>query len=199
MAPSNAPSFFKVLVDPSAPNLPLPPDFVTMHFKNNIPYDPIIQSLNGEHVWGVKIKKVGEVYCFDHGWNNVVKDAAMGYGDFIVFWLADACTFKMLACSPNGCEKDLPPKVKVEDYDVNDDDDDPMFKTALIKSHESILNGLAPYFGCTVGRVTNTDIERKFTLNGIDYTLLIHSGPDSVHGMYVVVNELITFQISRKS
>ncbi|GJU31679.1 DNA-binding pseudobarrel domain-containing protein [Tanacetum coccineum] len=140
MAPSNAPSFFKVLVDPSAPNLPLPPDFVTMHFKNNIPNDPIIQSLNGEHAWGVKIKKVGEVYCFDHGWNNVVKDVALGYGDFIVFWLVDACTFKMLAYSPNGCEKDLPPKVKVEDDGEGlVQGDNHMFKTIINKSHEDRL------------------------------------------------------------
>ncbi|GJS77619.1 hypothetical protein Tco_0727500 [Tanacetum coccineum] len=58
MVPSKPPSFFKVLVDPSTSNLPLPPDFVTMYFKNKIPNDPIIQSLNGEHAWGLKIKKV---------------------------------------------------------------------------------------------------------------------------------------------
>ncbi|GJT64872.1 DNA-binding pseudobarrel domain-containing protein [Tanacetum coccineum] len=57
MVPSKPPSFFKVLVDPSTSNLPLPPDFVTMYFKNKIPNDPIIQSLNGEHAWGLKIKK----------------------------------------------------------------------------------------------------------------------------------------------
>ncbi|GJR37796.1 DNA-binding pseudobarrel domain-containing protein [Tanacetum coccineum] len=164
MAPSKPPSFFKVLVDPSAPNLPLPPDFVTMYFKNKIPNDPIIESLNGEHAWGVKIKKVGEVYCFDHGWNNVVKDVALGYGDFIVFWLVDECTFKMLAYSPNGCEKDLPPKVKVEDYgDGLVQDDDPMFKTIMIKSHESILRFPGKFVG--LGKIEG---EGPIMMKGLD-------------------------------
>ncbi|GJY34540.1 DNA-binding pseudobarrel domain-containing protein, partial [Tanacetum coccineum] len=111
--PPSSPRVAKDVKRKKGPAAPLPPDFVTMYFKNKIPNDPIIQSLN---------------------------DVALGYGDFIVFWLVDACTFKMLAYSPNGCEKDLPPKVKVEDYgDGLVQDDDPMFKTIMIKSHESIL------------------------------------------------------------
>ncbi|PWA41636.1 DNA-binding pseudobarrel domain-containing protein [Artemisia annua] len=91
---------------------PLPPEFVSKHLKNKIPNEPRIQSVYGGHAWGLKIKKVGEIYYFDHGWNNVVKDVSLGYGDFIVFWLVDACTFKMSVYSPNGCEKVLPPIVK---------------------------------------------------------------------------------------
>ncbi|KAL9992975.1 putative aldose 1-epimerase [Helianthus debilis subsp. tardiflorus] len=44
-------------------------------------------------------------------------------------------------------------------------------------------NRVAPYFGCIVGRVANRTKEGKFTLNGIEYTLPINNGPNSLHGM----------------
>ncbi|MFS8007009.1 putative aldose 1-epimerase [Helianthus anomalus] len=47
---------------------------------------------------------------------------------------------------------------------------------------EPYLNRVAPYFGCIVGRVANRTKEGKFTLNGIEYTLPINNGPNSLHG-----------------
>lgn len=47
---------------------------------------------------------------------------------------------------------------------------------------EPYLNGLAPYFGCIVGRVANRIKEGKFTLNGTEYSLPINNGPNSLHG-----------------
>ncbi|CAH8370265.1 unnamed protein product [Eruca vesicaria subsp. sativa] len=49
-------------------------------------------------------------------------------------------------------------------------------------SVDPYVNGLAPYFGCIVGRVANRIKEGKFSLNGVDYTLPINNGPNSLHG-----------------
>ncbi|KAJ6960606.1 hypothetical protein NC653_038587 [Populus alba x Populus x berolinensis] len=42
----------------------------------------------------------------------------------------------------------------------------------------------APYFGCIVGRVANRIKEGKFHLNGVDYSLPINNGPNSLHVYY---------------
>jgi galactose mutarotase-like enzyme len=43
--------------------------------------------------------------------------------------------------------------------------------------------GLAPYFGCIVGRVANRIKDGKFTLNGTQYSLPLNRPPNSLHGM----------------
>ncbi|KAK1425798.1 hypothetical protein QVD17_21158 [Tagetes erecta] len=128
-----APSFFKILLDPSSPHLSLPPDFITMQLKNKIPNNPIIKSANGGYCWRLKIKQIGESYCFVNGWNNVVDDINLVFGDFLFFKLVDQCTFVMSIYTPNGCEKILTPKI----YHLCGDD--PFFSTIIKKSHSNIL------------------------------------------------------------
>nr|XP_043627162.1 B3 domain-containing protein REM20-like [Erigeron canadensis] len=114
MVSRRPPSFFRMLLDPSAPYLPLPSDFVCMHLKNKMPKGPIVfQCANGCHFWRLKIEKIGENYCFTDGWSNVVQDKHLGFGDFLVIWYANRSTFKMLVYSPNGCEKIMPQKEPV--------------------------------------------------------------------------------------
>ncbi|KAF2295446.1 hypothetical protein GH714_032946 [Hevea brasiliensis] len=50
-------------------------------------------------------------------------------------------------------------------------------------SVEEYTKGNAPYFGCIVGRVANRIKEGKFSLYGIDYSLAVNNGPNSLHGM----------------
>ncbi|XP_022135333.1 aldose 1-epimerase [Momordica charantia] len=47
---------------------------------------------------------------------------------------------------------------------------------------EPYLQGLAPYFGCIVGRVANRIKDGKFKLNGQEYSLPINRPPNSLHG-----------------
>ncbi|KAM5570396.1 galactose mutarotase [Rosa sericea] len=49
-------------------------------------------------------------------------------------------------------------------------------------SVEPYLKGLAPYFGCIVGRVANRIKDGKFTLNGTDYSVSLNRPPNSLHG-----------------
>jgi len=44
------------------------------------------------------------------------------------------------------------------------------------------VKGMSPYFGCIVGRVANRIKDGKFTLNGLEYSLSINNGPNSLHG-----------------
>ncbi|KAL1202720.1 hypothetical protein V5N11_018834 [Cardamine amara subsp. amara] len=49
-------------------------------------------------------------------------------------------------------------------------------------SVDPYVKGLAPYFGCIVGRVANRIKEGKFSLNGVNYSLPINKPPNSLHG-----------------
>ncbi|XP_071707362.1 B3 domain-containing protein REM5-like [Rutidosis leptorrhynchoides] len=180
MNPCRPPSFFKMLLDPSAHHLSLPSEFVSMHLKNKIPTDPLLRSADGCHSWRLKLNKIGENYCFTHGWNNVVQDKLLGAGDLLVFWLVNQSTFKMLIYSPNGCEKIVPPKKQVEhvdvevhdvtddgsgDDDVEDGSDDPSFTTIMTITHNSKLRLPAHFVGLPgmidYGSIIVKDLEGK--------------------------------------
>ncbi|XP_071707144.1 B3 domain-containing protein REM10-like [Rutidosis leptorrhynchoides] len=145
------PSFFKMLLDPSAPHLPLPEEFVSLHMNNKIPNDRIFRCINGGCTWRVKIKQIGGVYCFADGWANVVEDRHLSFGDFVFFWLIDQTTFKMSIYSLNGCEKD-----------VNDDHINPSFSTVITK-HQSRL-GLSEEFV----RLTKMDEKKTVIVKNLD-------------------------------
>ena len=40
----------------------------------------------------------------------------------------------------------------------------------------------SPFFGCLVGRYANRIANAKFSLNGIEYSLAVNDGPNSLHG-----------------
>ncbi|KAF5806702.1 putative transcription factor B3-Domain family [Helianthus annuus] len=151
-----AASFFVILLDPSASHLRLPSAYVSKHLENKIPKGPVILFVNGGYSWRLKIKKIGDDYCFTDGWNNVVQDIQLGFGDFLCFRPLDQSTFEMTIYRPSGSEKILPPKgdhdgtggveyVVTED-DENDqvngekeDDDDPYFTPIITKTHTKVL------------------------------------------------------------
>ncbi|KAK9050985.1 hypothetical protein SSX86_027610 [Deinandra increscens subsp. villosa] len=158
-------SFYKILLDPSAHHLSLPPDYVNMHLKKKISKSPIIQSANGGHSWRLKIKKIDDSYCFTNGWSNVVEEIQLGFADFLFFQLLDQSTFKMSVYSPNGCEKILPPKIdqdyKTDDDEVNLDDKDPFFTTI-------ITNTLKLRFPAGFAELVGIDGEGTMVLKNLD-------------------------------
>ncbi|KAI3731499.1 hypothetical protein L1987_62687 [Smallanthus sonchifolius] len=122
MSRLRSPSFFKILLDASAPHLPLPPDFISRHLDHKIPKAPMIRSATGGHSWRLKIKKIGDNYCFSDGWDSVVADIKLGFGDFLVFRFDDKSSFEMMVYSPNGCEKEIPTKIGNDSGTTYDDD-----------------------------------------------------------------------------
>ncbi|KAJ0570927.1 putative transcription factor B3-Domain family [Helianthus annuus] len=139
-----AASFFVILLDPSASHLRLPSAYVSKHLENKIPKGPVILFVNGGYSWRLKIKKIGDDYCFTDGWNNVVQDIQLGFGDFLCFRPLDQSTFKMTIYSPSGSEKTLQPK---GDHDENEndevngenEDDDPYFTEIITTTHTKVL------------------------------------------------------------
>ncbi|XP_076933146.1 B3 domain-containing protein REM6-like [Bidens hawaiensis] len=123
-------SFYKILLDPSARHLSLPHEFVSKHLKNKVPHAPIIRSDNGRYSWRLNIKYIGDSYCFTNGWNLVVKESQLGFGDLLFFQLVHRTAFEMKIYSPNGCEITLPPK---------NEHDDPMFMPILTNGYRSRL------------------------------------------------------------
>ncbi|KAI3796638.1 hypothetical protein L1987_39316 [Smallanthus sonchifolius] len=154
-----APSFYKILLHPSAPHLQIPPDFVSMHLDNKIPNGPVIVFANGGYSWSMKIKRIGDGYCFADGWKNVVEDIPLDFGDFLYFELVDPSTFKMSLYSPDGCQMFVPPKVEHDgggddeedddEDDDDDDDDDPFFTLVITKTHKNLLRLPPGFVGLT--------------------------------------------------
>ncbi|KAF5754831.1 putative transcription factor B3-Domain family [Helianthus annuus] len=103
----STPSFFKVIRYPSAGYLSLPNAFVRRYF-NKIPKNPTLVTATGEHSWRMKLVKIGEDYCFAHGWDELVKDAGLCSRDVVVFWLMDSRIFRVSFLGANGCEKYVP-------------------------------------------------------------------------------------------
>ncbi|KAI3698933.1 hypothetical protein L2E82_42863 [Cichorium intybus] len=122
-----SPSFFKVVRYPSAPHLSLPIAFVR-RYLDKIPKNPTLKTATGEHSWRLTFKKIGEDYCFAHGWEKLAKDAELRIRDILVFWLIDSFTFQVSFFDEHGCDKD-PPLNNTgdgdeDDGDYDDDDDD---------------------------------------------------------------------------
>ncbi|KAI3796033.1 hypothetical protein L1987_38694 [Smallanthus sonchifolius] len=136
---------------------------MSIHLENKIPTDPVTITANGGYSWSLEIKQVGDGYCFTDGWNKVVEDIPLDFGDFLCFRLLDKSTFRMSLYGPDGCEMMLPPKTEqdedvagefedlvLEDDEKNEEDDDPFFTSVITKTHLKILR-FPPEFAESAG------------------------------------------------
>ncbi|XP_071709281.1 B3 domain-containing protein REM10-like [Rutidosis leptorrhynchoides] len=139
---ASTPEFYQILLIPSSENLlQLPPSFVTKYLGNNIPTNPIVRSANGGYVWQLKIDKIDDEHFFTNGWPDVVRDAELRFGHFVLFRLVDENTFKMFVYNPDGCEKILKPNALVYDHVMKDDHRLPteFVKLAKIEDKQTII------------------------------------------------------------
>ncbi|KAI4963231.1 hypothetical protein ZWY2020_016942 [Hordeum vulgare] len=63
---------------------------------------------------------------------------------------------------------------------------------------EPYLKGMAPYFGCIDCRVANRIKDGKFDLNGVEYSLPINNGPNSLHGGLKGFDKVVWDVVERK-
>lgn len=89
--------------------------------------DALLEIKTGKS-WSVKIEKIGERYCFCHGWPQFVKDNRLNTCDFLVFWamFEGNTKFRVSMYEPSGCEKELDlGTIKEEEIiDIEDSDSD---------------------------------------------------------------------------
>ncbi|XP_021689531.1 uncharacterized protein LOC110671389 isoform X2 [Hevea brasiliensis] len=71
----------------------------------------------------------------------------------------------------------------------------PLFPSSSLTNKK----GNAPYFGCIVGRVANRIKEGKFSLYGIDYSLAVNNGPNSLHGGNKGFDKVVWDVVEQKS
>ncbi|KAJ0935572.1 putative transcription factor B3-Domain family [Helianthus annuus] len=158
------PSFFVILLDPSALHLPLPPDVVSRHLENKIREGPVIVSANGGYWWRLKIKEINGSYCFANGWHNVVQGIKLGHGDFLYFQPLDQSTLRMSIHNPNGCEKVLPPKVEhVIEVDDQREGDDPYFTFIITKTYTNMLR-----FPVDFAKLAGMEVEGTMAMKNVN-------------------------------
>ncbi|MFS7920768.1 putative transcription factor B3-Domain family [Helianthus anomalus] len=160
------PSFFVILLNPSALHLPLPPDVVSRHLENKIREGPVIVSANGGYWWRLKIKQINGSYCFANGWRNVVQDIKLGHGDFLYFHPLDQSTLRMSIHNPNGCERVLPPKVEnvIEVDDQGEGEgDDPYFTFIITKTYTNMLR-----FPVEFAKLAGMEAEGTMAMKNVD-------------------------------
>ncbi|KAL5224963.1 hypothetical protein ABZP36_011602 [Zizania latifolia] len=63
---------------------------------------------------------------------------------------------------------------------------------------EPYMKGISPYFGCIVGQVANRIKNGKFTLNGVEYSLAVNNGPNSLHGGLKGFDKVVWDVVERK-
>ncbi|CAL5326294.1 unnamed protein product [Camellia sinensis] len=110
--PKHCSSFFKVLIGDFANKLRIPPAFVAK-MEGELPKNALIEAKSGEQSWEVKIQQIGDEHCFTHrGWEKLVNDNHLRFGDFVVFRLISDSMFHIVTYGPSGCEKELNPSIK---------------------------------------------------------------------------------------
>ncbi|KAI7748377.1 hypothetical protein M8C21_034015 [Ambrosia artemisiifolia] len=126
-----------MLLAQSSPRLPLSPDFVNKLLEDKIQQGPIMLTTKGGQSWRLEIKQIDDTYYFTNGWNNVVEDMQLRFGDFLSFRPLDQSTIKMSIFSPKDCDRFLAPKVITHDHGGNgkNEDGDPFFTSKINKNH----------------------------------------------------------------
>ncbi|GMP31578.1 hypothetical protein CsSME_00005733 [Camellia sinensis var. sinensis] len=90
----------------------IPPAFVAK-MEGELPKNALIEAKSGEQSWEVKIQQIGDEHCFTHrGWEKLVNDNHLRFGDFVVFRLISDSMFHIVTYGPSGCEKELNPSIK---------------------------------------------------------------------------------------
>lgn len=101
------PSFFKIMVGDFKSALRLPRLFVKK-FEGVLPDKALLETKYGES-WSINIEKIGEDYCFNHGWAQFVSYHQLAMCDLLLFKPIpeEKLAFRVLMFGPSACEKEI--------------------------------------------------------------------------------------------
>lgn len=86
----------------------VPPPFLK-HFEGKVPSSIHVKHSLGMS-WIVQMEETEEGFILSKGYVELVRDLGLEFGDFVVFWMVEKRTFRIVVYGRDLCEKAVPPR-----------------------------------------------------------------------------------------